>query len=447
MPGCTRTFALALFISASTFSSSASNAEAQTPPPPTAAQNNSTAVLREIRAEGLKTFTNEQAATLSGLQIGQQVGRDDLQGAADKLVQSGVFAHVKYNFQSRADGLVVIFHLEEADRMPAYFDNLPWFTDGELNDAIRAKISFYNGTLPGAGAVVDQAADAVSQFLGTHGLQAAIEHQVVANPNGEGTIQEFHIEGSSLSIEKLEFSDASLNTSKTVQQQLAELKGKPFSRMAIDLFLTEQVRPIYLKQGYLRAKLGPPEIRLTGNPNQKLPEKIPVFVPIAQGSIYKWKGVEWTGNSLLATTTLMSDMGLKPGDVADGMAIEAGLERIREEYAHVGYLEAKIDPVANYDDQAHTVSYRVRIDEGGAYKFNALTITGLSPGAEKRLRDAWGIPQGEVFDKTIFEDFLTKLETKPKDVFGTLPVHYDNVGHWVQPDDAKHTVDVLLDFK
>src|SRR5580704_6065677 len=447
MPGCTRTLALTLFVSASICISFASIAKAQNPPPRTAAQNNSTAVLREVKSDGLKTFTNDQVTTLSGLQIGQQVGKDDLQGAADKLVQSGLFAHVKYNFQSRADGLVLLFPLEEAERIPAYFDNLPWFTDAELNDAIRAKISFYNGTLPGAGAVVDQAADAVSQFLGTHGLQAAIEHQVVANPNGEGTIQEFHIEGSSLSIEKLEFSDASLNTSKTVQQQLAELKGKPFSRMAIDLFLTEQVRPIYLKQGYLRAKLGPPEIRLTGNPNQKLPERIPVFVPIEQGAIYKWKGVEWTGNSLLSTTTLMSDMGLKPGDVADGMAIEAGLERIREEYAHVGYLEAKIDPVANYDDQAHMISYRVRVDEGGAFKFNALTITGLSPGAEKRLRDAWSIPQGEVFDKTTFEDFLTKLETKPHDIFGTLPVHYDNVGHWVQPDDAKHTVDVLLDFK
>jgi outer membrane protein assembly factor BamA len=442
-----RTFALTLFVSASICSSMVSIAGAQAPPTPTAAQNNSTAVLREVKSDGLKTFTNDQVTAISGLQIGQQVGKDDLQGAADKLVQSGLFAHVKYNFNSRADGLVVLFHLEEAERIPAYFDNLPWFTDGELNDAIRAKIPFYNGTLPGAGAVVEQAADAVSQFLGTHGLQAAVEHTVVANPNGEGSIQEFHIEGSSLSIEKLEFSDASLNSSKTVQQQLAELKGKPYSRMAIDLFLMEQIRPVYQKQGYLRAKLGPPEIRLTGNPNQKLPEKIPVFVPIVAGEIYKLKGVEWSGNSLLSTTTLSGDMALKGGDVADGMAIEAGFERVREEYAHVGYLEAKIDPVANYDDAAHSVSYRVRVDEGGSYKFNALTITGLSPGAEKKLRDAWSIPQGEVFDKTIFEDFLTKLETKPHDIFGTLPVHYDNVGHWVQPDDAKHTVDVLLDFK
>ena len=129
------------------------------------------------------------------------------------------------------------------------------------------------------------------------------------------------------------------------------------------------------------------------------------------------------------------------------MAIEAGLDRVREEYGHIGYLEAKVDPLPSYDDQAHTLAYKVRIEEGKAYKFGALTITGLSPTAEKRLRDAWTIPQGELFDKAVFEDFLTKLESKPADIFRSLPVHYENVGHWIQTDEANHTVDVLLDFK
>jgi outer membrane protein assembly factor BamA len=427
-------FAMLLFISL---------APAQSPP----AASTATAVLREIRADGLKAVTESQVVTMSGLQTGAEAGRDELQAAADKLVQSGLFAHVNYNFQSRADGLVVTFHLDEAERIPAYFDNLPWFTDGELNDAIRAKLPFYDGTLPTAGAVVDEAAEAAGEFLATHGLQAAIEHQVISNPNGDGNIQEFHIDGATLKISSMEFSDASLNSSKMVQQQLAELKGKPYSRMAIDLFLTEQVRPIYQKQGYLRAKLGPPEIRLTGNPNQKLPEQIPVFVPVTPGAIYKWKGVEFSGNSLLSTVTLTSDLALKDGDVADGMAIEAGLDRIREEYAHVGHLDAKVDPVASYNDQLHTIAYRVRIDEGQSYKFNGLTITGLSPTAEKRLRDAWTIPQGEVFDKATYEELLTKLETKPAEIFHNLPVHYENVGHWIQPDEAHHTVDILLDFK
>jgi outer membrane protein assembly factor BamA len=416
---------------------------AQTPPAAPA----STAALRDIRADGLKSLTVPQIAAISGLQTGAQVGRDELQAAADKLLQSGLFAHVRYNFQSRADGLVVTFHLEEAERIPTYFDNLPWFTDGELNDAIRAKLPFYDGKLPPAGAVVEQAADATGAFLAAHGLQAAIEHQVVADPNSDGNVQEFHIDGAALKISSMEFSDTDLNSSRMVQQQLAELKGKPYSRMAIDLFLAEQVRPIYQKQGYLRARLGPPEIRLTGNPNQKLPEQIPVFVPVTPGSIYKWKGVEFSGNSLLSTVTLASDLNLKVDQVADGMAIEAGLDRIREEYAHVGHLDAKIDPVASYDDQARTLSYKVHIDEGKSYKFGALTVTGLSATAEKHLRDAWTIPQGELFDKTTFEEFLTKLETKPSEIFHNLPVHYENVGHWLQPDQANHTVDVLLDFK
>jgi outer membrane protein assembly factor BamA len=413
--------------------------------PPAAAT--ATAPLREIRTDGLKSLTNPQAATISGLQIGADVGRGDLQGAADKLVQSGLFSHVTYKFQSRPDGIVATFSLEETQRIPAYFDNLPWFTDGELNDAIHAKLPFYDGTLPTVGAVVDQAAEIAGEFLAAHGLQAAIEHQVIANPNGDGNIQEFHIDGAALKISSLEFSDVNLNSSKMVQQELAELQGKPYSRMAIDLFLTEQVRPIYQKQGYLRAKLGPPEIRLTGNPNQKLPEQIPVFVPVTPGPIYRWKGVEWSGNSLLASTTLTGDLGLRDGDVADGMAIEAGLDRVREEYGHVGYLDAKVDALPSYDDEAHTLSYKVRIEEGKAYKFDALTVTGLSPTAEKRLRDAWTIPQGELFDKATFEEFLTKLETKPADIFHNLPVHYDNVGHWIQPDEANHTVNILLDFK
>src|SRR5215470_523645 len=124
---------------------------AQTAPATTA-----TAPLREIRSEGLKSLQEPQVAALTGLTIGAQVGKDDLQAAADKLVQSGLFAHVRYNFQSRSDGVVVTFHVEEAKRIPAYFDNLPWFADSELDDSIRQKLPFYDGTLPEQGSVVDQ---------------------------------------------------------------------------------------------------------------------------------------------------------------------------------------------------------------------------------------------------------------------------------------------------
>ena len=409
--------------------------------------NLSTAPLREIRSEGLKSLQEPQVAALSGLQIGAQVGKDDLQAAADKLVQCGMFAKVRYNFQSRTDGVVLTFHVEEAPRVPAYFDNLPWFADSELNEAIRAKLPFYDGTLPEAGAVVDQAADALGQFLVTHGLQAAIEHQPAPNPVGDGAVQVFRINAEALHIASVEFSDPALNSSQTVKQELPELLGKPYSRSAIDLFVTEQIRPMFLQKGFLRAKLGPPEVRLTGNPNKKLPEQIPVYVPVHPGAVYHWKSVDWDGNSVLSTITLTNSVGLKTGDIADGMAIEAGWGHVSEEYGRRGYMQAKVEPTATYDDNAHTVAYRVRVGEGKPFHFASMTITGLSINAEKHLRDAWPIPQGDIFDRVKYEEFLTKLQAHSTEIFKDLPIHYDEVGHWLQPNETTSTVDVLLDFK
>ena len=120
---------------------------------------------------------------------------------------------------------------------------------------------------------------------------------------------------------------------------------------------------------------------------------------------------------------------------------------MRDEYGHLGYLEAKVEPVAKYDDQAHTVTYTVAITEGKQYRFHEMTITGMSLAGEKMIRDAWPIKPGDVMDKIVFEEFLMRLESHREVIFKDLPVHYDTVGHWLQTDAEKGTVDALLDFK
>src|SRR5467141_84781 len=405
------------------------------------------APLREVHAEGAKALTEAQIVALAGLQPGSQVGKDDLQAAADRLIRSGLFAKVNFNFLTRGGGVLVTYHVEESPRLPVCFDNMPWFAYSEWADAIRKTFPYFDGTLPEAGAAVDRAGDAVKELLSYRGLQAAVEHAVIPNPVADGNVQEFRIEGGAPQIATIEFSDPSVLASKVVRQHLSEIRGKAYSRMAIDLFLTEAIRPVYLQQGYLRVKLGPPEVRLTGNPNQKFPEKIPVYVPVVPGAVFRWKEVHWAGNTLLSEFTLSGLLGAKSGDVANGMQMEEGWDRIREEYGHHGYLEAKLDPVATYDDQAHTVSYAVSIQEGIQYNFGKIVLTGLSRAAERKLYAAWPIASSNVFDKTKFEELLVKLQSHREQVFGELPVHYETVGHFLQADPDRRTVDVLLDFK
>ena len=408
---------------------------------------NGTAELREVRSDGQKKLTEGQIAALTGLQTGMQVGREELQKAADKLVASGLFATVKYDFKTRTEGLTLDFHVTESLRVPAYYDNFPWFGDSELNDAIHAQLPFFDGTLPEAGNVVDVAADAIHGLLAAHKLDLPVQHQVVGNPLGDGNIQQFTVEGAGLKIASLSFSDAALLANPVVQQHLSEINGKPYSRTTIDVFLAEQIRPVYLRQGYLKAKLGPPEVRLSGPPTAKLPEQLPVYVPVATGEVYHFSDAQWYGNNVISSIALDAYLGLKNGAVANGMEMEAALEQIREEYGRRGYLDATVQPESSFDDAAHTVWYKIAIAEGKQYHMGGWVITGISTNGESRVRTTFPIAAGDVFDKIKYEDYLVQLQSHSKDIFGELPVHYDSVGHWLRADAARGIVDVLLDFK
>jgi outer membrane protein assembly factor BamA len=406
-----------------------------------------TAELREVHSDGQKVLSEAQITALAGLQPGAQVARADLQSAADKLVSSGLFSTVKYDFKTRNDGVTINFHVAESPRLPVYYDNFPWFGESELNDAIRAQLPFFNGTLPEDGSVIEAAAGAIRALLESHQLNLQVQHQVIANPLADGNVQQFSVEGAEMKIAGLTFSDAALATNPAVEKHLSEIIGKPYSRSTIDVFLAEQIRPTYLKQGYLEVQLGPPEVRLSGAPTEKLPEELPVFVPVRTGAVYHFAGAGWSGNNVLSTISLDSFFGLKPGALADGMQVEGSFDRIREEYGRRGYLDATVQPKASFDEAAHTVSYQVALTEGTQYRMGGWVITGLSMNGQQRIRSTFPIASGDIFDKGKYEDFLIQLQNHSKDILGDLPIHYEHVGHWLRPDPGRATVDVLLDFK
>jgi hypothetical protein len=89
----------------------------------------------------------------------------------------------------------------------------------------------------------------------------------------------------------------------------------------------------------------------------------------------------------------------------------------------------------------------VTITEGRQYRYHNMTITGMSLAGEQMIREAWPLKQGDVMDKTVFEQFLLRLESHRETIFKDLPVHYDTVGHWIQPDTQNGIADVLIDFK
>ncbi len=258
---------------------------------------------------------------------------------------------------------------------------------------------------------------------------------------------QFHVEGVPLQVQSVQFDDPIAKSSERLKDRVSDIKGQPYSLFAVELFENEQVRPLYASKGFLRAQIGPPQTRLIPDINDPKISAVELSIPINPGAAYSWKGVSWQGNVAVLSPSLDQAILLKPGDVADGMKIEDQWQKIEAEYGRRGYLDMKLTPEPQFDDANQQISYRVSISEGPQYRMGDMVITGLSLDAEKRLRQAWQIAPGQIFDDGYYELHVKLLAKPNRDIFGDLPVHYNEFGHLLRPNTDRHTVDVLLDFK
>jgi outer membrane protein assembly factor BamA len=403
-------------------------------------------VVAEVHASGSHRYSDAQIAATAGLKPGEPVDRDKLQAIAEDLAQLGIFSRVNFNFTAKNNRAIVNFELEDAPVARVMFENFPWFTDQELSDEIRRTVPLFDGVAPQGGTLLDEITAALAAKLASRGIKAGVEHALVKEPADDGEIMQFRQDGPSFTVSSVQFNDFMAQNSEKLHDRVSDLVGKTLSRLAIEVFEIEQVRPIYFSAGRIRVKFGAPILQLSDAAGANASSTVVVQIPIEPGPVYHMAGITWTGNMTVEEAVLTRLANIKPGDLADGMRLDASWQQIELEYGHRGYLDAKVTPVPQFNDASGTVAYNVKIMEGPQYRMGQLVITGLSMDAERRLRNAWRLAPGQVFDKTFLDSTLAKLEKPTVAIFGELPVHYAKMNHLLRTDPDKHVLDVLIDF-
>ena len=402
------------------------------------------AKLASVSASGSNRFSAAQVAQATGLHPGDMITRDSLQAAADRLARLGTFSSVNYRFTSEDSGVKVEYQVTDGPSLPVIFDNFPRFSDEELGAALKSAGILYDGTAPEAGTILDAISATLENLLKTRGIDASVSHVVTNSPESGERVVQFALAGALMRVEKIEFSDTLANTDPAIRTRLSDVVDKPYSRSALLTFESEQVRPVYLEHAHLRVKFGPPSIRLTGDPTKPQLEKIIVVAPIDAGPAYAWGGVEWTGNTVVPTAALDRLVDFKRGETADGIRIAGLWIHAHELFTRLGYLDSTLAFVPHYDDAHAQVSYSVSITEGAQYHMGKLVLTGLSVEGERRIRNAWNIPHGAIFSKSVYEHFL---QDGVQQALNGLPAHYEKIGPFLQKDPKTAEVDVLLDFQ
>jgi outer membrane translocation and assembly module TamA len=403
-----------------------------------------TSKVESVKFSGSSRFGEEELARAIGLAHGTLVTREDIQQAADRLLRMGWFSEVRFKYDSNPKGVMIQFTVRDAPTHPVWYDNFPWFTDAEIAEAIRAAGLPYDGTAPEAGTALDAFRETIARLLKSKNIAGEVEGDLVQAPESESMIERFRATGGEVSVSSLEFSDAVAANDLRVKDLQDTIVGKAYSRYTLAIFIIEHVRPAYASRGYLRARFGEPVAQFVGDPTQPLSKNVAVRVPIEPGVLYRWGGAAWSGQVALNEAALSGLMAFVPGEPVDELKLHAGWDNIGSEYAKRGYLEAKVEPAANYNDAEGRVTYKVHIAEGTQYRMGRLVLTGLSLTAERQLLANWKIARGDIFDNSYFEEFLNGGAQK---VFQNTPVHFEKIGHLLRPDPQTRTVDVLLDFK
>lgn len=374
---------------------------------------------------------------MTGLRVGEQVTRDDLQKGADALANIGLFDKVQYRFATGASGVEVYYEVADGPAIPVFFDNFPWLSDADLIAGIKTSVPLFDGTAPDHGTILDDISNALTRQLQAHAITANVAHEVVILRWDEEKVVRLVAEGAIPTIQRIEFSDALAGSDHAIGDRLHDIVGKPYSRSAIATFEFEQVRPVYLSHAFLQVKFGEATPQIESN-------HVVLHAPIEAGPAYVWNGVTWLGNQTVSSADLTKLVDLNLGGPADGMKIQSTWENVRNAYARLGHLDMSLNPFPNFHGDTKLVSYIAKITEGPQYHMGNLVLSGLSMEGERRIRSAWKIPSGAVFDDSFYQEFL---ENGIKQALAGLPVHYEKIGRFLDKNEAASTINVMLDFQ
>ncbi len=404
--------------------------------------------LRRVEIVGLKRLNAQQVLDLSGLKVGDITKRDAIDAAAQKLMDSGLFKKLGYRMSIKGDEAVVTFDVEEAARnLPVVFENFVWFSEQEIARAIRQDVPFFDGTAPEAGGTADKIAAALRRLLQQKNIAGQVEFlPYVDTATGKVELL-FTVKGVKIPVCSLHFPGADAIPEEDLIKAAQPLLKSDYSRKDTSGFALYTLFPLYRHIGHLRAQFQQPTASVEDSAS--CAGGVAVTIPVDEGVAYSWDKAEWIGNQVLTPDDLTTALGMKTGELADGIKIDKGIKELRRAYGGRGYIAVRSKEASTFDDSTKQVRYRFEITEGPRYFMGALIVNGLPAEDAEGLKTKWTLGNNAVFNESYIDDFKHNalrdfVRSLTQKSGGNLR---PNVEIETKPDHQKQTVDVIITFK
>lgn len=392
--------------------------------------------LTNLTIRGNKHFTPAQIIGAASLTIGQAVSKETFDAARARLLESGAFESVGYEFKPNGakTGYDATFDVAEVALLYAYrFEDLP-APDETLRAALSKQAILLGQVIPATRDVLDR-----YSYLLTKAVEGkvTVEGKLNYELPGEPTIL-FRPAGDRPRISEVHVTGNDSIPATQLLNKFAELAvGAEFTEPGVRRLLDANIRPLYEALGRLRVAFA----KIAAEPS-KQPEVtgVSVTVTVEEGPLYKLGAVHFTGAAARQSKELEDLVKWRKDETVNFDEIKAGLVRIAKRFQGTGYLHATARADRGIDDKEHTVDLTVNVETGPAYSFGKLEIRGLDLIAEPAIRKMWGVKEGKPFDAGYPEAFLKDVHDQGV---------FDNLGATsseIKVNENAKSVDVTLIF-
>jgi len=370
-------------------------------------------LLISIAVKGNKRFSEDAIIATSGLQIGMTVTEDDFKKAAQRLAQAGILTDVAYTYSYSSSGTKLELTVTEAEKfVPARFEDFVWFTDEELLRRIKETVPLFAGELPLSGHMTDQISDVLQAMLVENKIPGNVEYERVGKDNGPVDAIVYKVADVAIEIRDVEFTGAQEDELPSLESAAKRVFDTEYSRSVLSTLVQHQLLPVYYARGYLKAVFGDPQPKVVKKPspdNTEGPRNltvVDVLFAVTPGRQYKLNAIEWSGNHQLPTETLQKMVRAPLGEPANTVKLGDNLKDVQKLYGSRGYVTATVKSEAEFDDAAGTVAIRLEVKEGYEYHMGELEFRGLDNSLMAKLRNAWKLRPGDIYDSTYLSEYL-----------------------------------------
>jgi outer membrane protein insertion porin family len=405
-----------------------------TPPPAAPVESQPTVFpLETLKVQGNKRLPAEKIIEASGLKIGAPIVKADFDAARSRLMATGAFESVGYEFKPAPSnrGYAGVLEIVEVSQLYPYrFEELPT-SDDQLRVALRKVDSLFDEQIPATPAVLSRYIDAAQQLVGP---KIKVTAKLNADPGHYAIV--FRPDTPRAQVSEVRFSGNEVIPKEALLRALSDVAiGTAYSETSMRLMLDASIRPLYDARGRIRVAF--PKLETERAKDQ---DGVVVKVTVSEGPSYSLGAVGFAGASSDDAREMKKIANLEPNDVANFDDINSALERIYGRFRTKGYLHVGGHAERAIDDKDHRVDVTLVLDPGPQFTMGKLEIVGLDIISEPPIRKVWGLKTGAPFEPEYPDNFLKDI--RQQGVFDNLgKTHADS-----KIDEKTHTVDVTLYF-